>query len=567
VTTVYLEPDDEITTAIARLRAITDGEAVVIVPPGSRIATSRINFKLLAREAAERKLNVAAVSDDPAVRAVAISAGLPTYDNIGAAEQALANFKEQDRRLAERIGEDSGEPKERRKPSWSSTQPGAAVETRAMPVVEAPEIEGRGANVRNAAFAEGRIRDARDYRGTDTQVLPPFERPETRPARRRSLKWPLIVFALIAVLLAGVAYGAYVFLPTATIALTPQTNTLHVQTFTVSADPNTAVVDPVAGVIPAQSIPVPINVSDTFGATGSQFSETKATGVVRFRSENTDHEVTIPLGTFVATADGTEFITTEQAVVPKADFATATPGTVNVPIRAVRTGPGGNVDKATITLAPKSLSAQLVSVNNPSPTEGGTRTEAKVITQADYDGAVATLTARLDNALALALQDPNAIPRGLTAYPATATHDTPVPDQEGSALVGIVAPNFTLALGAAGHVLAVNENLIDQIAAARLDEALGAQQQKLGQPTFTHSTGEVADGLINYDVDASILTYSAPDQQTLVGQVRGKTVKQAKDILGAYGTVNIVMWPDFIDRLPDQVSRISLTVTPPTAGS
>jgi hypothetical protein len=564
VTTVYLEPDDEITTAIARLRAITDGEAVVIVPPGSRIATSRINFKLLAREASERKLNVAAVSDDPAVRAVAISAGLPTYDKLGAAEQALANFKEQDRRLAERIGDDGGEPRERRKPTWTSTQ---SAETRAMPVVAAPEIEGRGANVRNAAFAEGQIRAARDYRGQGTQVLPPFERPETRTARRRSLKWPLIVFALIAVLLAGVAYGAYVFLPTATIALTPQTDTLRVQTFTVTADPNTAVVDPVAGVIPAQSIAIPINQSDTFAATGSQFSETKATGVVRFRSENTDHEVTIPLGTFVATADGTEFITTEQAIVPRADFATATPGTVSVPIRAVRSGPGGNVDKATITLAPKSLSAQLVSVNNPSPTEGGTRTEAKVITQADYDGAVATLTARLDNALALALQDPNAIPRGLTAYPATATHDTPVPDQEGGALVGIVAPTFNLAVGAAGHVLAVNEKLIDQIAATRLDEALGAQQQKLGQPTFTHGTGKVADGLISYDVDASILTYTAPDQQTLVGQVRGKTVKQAKDILGAYGTVNIVMWPDFIDRLPDQVSRISLTVSPPAAGS
>jgi hypothetical protein len=116
-------------------------------------------------------------------------------------------------------------------------------------------------------------------------------------------------------------------------------------------------------------------------------------------------------------------------------------------------------------------------------------------------------------------------------------------------------------------VLAVNENLIDQIAATRLDEALGAQRQKLGQPTFTHGTGKVADGLISYDVDASILTYTAPDQQTLVGQVRGKTVQQAKDILAAYGTVNIVMWPDFIDRLPDQVSRISLTVSPPAAGS
>jgi hypothetical protein len=68
-TTIYLEPDDEITGAIARLRAVTDGEAIVVVPVGSRIATSRINFKLIVREAAERKLNIAAVSDEPSVRA------------------------------------------------------------------------------------------------------------------------------------------------------------------------------------------------------------------------------------------------------------------------------------------------------------------------------------------------------------------------------------------------------------------------------------------------------------------------------------------------------------------
>jgi hypothetical protein len=397
--------------------------------------------------------------------------------------------------------------------------------------------------------------------------MPPFERPDTRPARRRSLKWPLIVFALIALLLAGVAYGAYVFLPTATITLTPQTDTLRVETFTVTADPNTAVVDPVSGTLPAESIAVPIEVSDTFDATGVQVSETKATGSVRFRSENTDHEISVPAGTFVATVDDIEFVTTEAAVIPKADFATATPGTVNVPIRAVRNGPSGNVDKGTITLAPKSLSAQLVSVNNPAPTEGGNRNEAKVVTQADYDGAVATLTQRLDNALALALQEPNAIPHGLTGYPTTATHGAPIPDQDGSALVGIVEPTFDLSLAAAGQVLAVNESLIDQIAATRLDAALGPQQQKLGEPTFTHSPGEVVSGLISYDVDASTLTYTAPDQATLVNQVRGKTVKQAKDILSQYGMVNIVMWPDFIDRLPDQATRINLTVTPPTAGS
>jgi hypothetical protein len=191
-----------------------------------------------------------------------------------------------------------------------------------------------------------------------------------------------------------------------------------------------------------------------------------------------------------------------------------------------------------------------------------------VITQKDYDAAVATLTSRLDNAMAVALADPDSVPRGLTAYPATATHGAPTVDQPGDELVGLVAPTFDLALDATGQVLAVNEAVIDDIANARLESARGPSQQVIGPPpVISVGPGVVANGVISYEVDASVLVYTAPDQASLVNQVRGKTISEAKTILSAYGVVDIVIWPDFIDRLPDQASRISLTVTPPTAGS
>jgi len=52
----------------------------------------------------------------------------------------------------------------------------------------------------------------------------------------------------------------------------------------------------VTGTLPAQSIAVPLHVTDTFDATGTQVSETKATGTVKFRSENTVNPVNIPAG-------------------------------------------------------------------------------------------------------------------------------------------------------------------------------------------------------------------------------------------------------------------------------
>src|SRR5450432_3843497 len=79
----YLDVDDEITSAAARIRASQDPRVGLVVPPGSRIATSRINFRLLAREALERNRALSIVSTDPAARALAASAGLPVYATVG----------------------------------------------------------------------------------------------------------------------------------------------------------------------------------------------------------------------------------------------------------------------------------------------------------------------------------------------------------------------------------------------------------------------------------------------------------------------------------------------------
>ena len=87
----YLELDDEITDAVARLRAAKDERVVFVVPPGSRIGTGRINFRLLAREAETRGLGLALVSGDAQVRALAASAGLPVFTTVSEAEVAEAN--------------------------------------------------------------------------------------------------------------------------------------------------------------------------------------------------------------------------------------------------------------------------------------------------------------------------------------------------------------------------------------------------------------------------------------------------------------------------------------------
>ena len=559
---VYLEIDDEITGAISKLRAVRDGEAVIVVPPGSRIATSRINFKLLTREGNERRLNLVAVSDDPSVRALAISAGLPAYDSIGAAEQALATFRDQDRRLAERLGRQPPEgPKEGLAPERQSD---ALDRTQVLPVplIPAPR-KGPIADAAQTAGAPRRGTESRSRRGPGSQPVASEDR-SARGSRRVGTA-PVVGALVLLLLVAVVGYGAYLFLPTATITLQPVATQLSSDPFTVVADPNVAVSDVAAGVVPAQQLEIPLSVSATFPATGIEARETRASGMVRFRSENTLNEVALPEGTVVSTSGGIDFETTAPAIVPRADFATSTPGAVDVPVRATRLGPRGNVAADAITELPAGLRGQLVGVRNPDPTDGGRRVEESVVTQADFDAALVVLDDQLHVALAEAMALPGTTPRGLTLYPRTAQTGSPEPSPTATEAVGVVQASFTVAYESVATVLAVDETLVDELAASRVRGMLTADQQIVGdQVATTHSAISVIGETIPYEVTATASVFSDPDTAALTTAVRGKSIPDAQQILAPYGMVEISIWPDFVDRLPDQTARISLVVVTPS---
>src|SRR4051812_29756659 len=74
----------------------------------------------------------------------------------------------------------------------------------------------------------------------DTAVLPAQAAQASgarRSSRRRISVAPLLVLGLVLLLFAGVAYGAYVFLPTATITVRPLSAPISAPPFTVTADP------------------------------------------------------------------------------------------------------------------------------------------------------------------------------------------------------------------------------------------------------------------------------------------------------------------------------------------
>src|SRR6185369_12084849 len=91
---IYLDVDDEITSAANRIRNVTEMRVALVLPAGSRLATSRINFRLLAREAQAHAHDLYIVAPEAATRSLAASAGLAVYTTVRELEEAMADADE-----------------------------------------------------------------------------------------------------------------------------------------------------------------------------------------------------------------------------------------------------------------------------------------------------------------------------------------------------------------------------------------------------------------------------------------------------------------------------------------
>src|SRR6188508_305387 len=107
---IYLEVDDEITSAAARIRTAEADRLAVVLPYGSRVATSRINFRLLARDALTHEKRLSIVAGDAATRALAASAGLPAFSSVGEYEASEEGMGAAAAAAADRPSTGAGRP-------------------------------------------------------------------------------------------------------------------------------------------------------------------------------------------------------------------------------------------------------------------------------------------------------------------------------------------------------------------------------------------------------------------------------------------------------------------------
>ncbi len=539
----YLEPDDELTSAAARIRETTGDRVAIVLPFNSRVATSRINFRLLAREAEAGGRILDVIAPDAAGRALAVSAGLRAFATVGEYEAAYA--------------------------------------TLTAPVVTPQRTDGV-APAADAAPAIPITSATADHLGSSIAPPPAREaahpspqtgdrgRSDPKPAgssRKKASPLALGIILAVAVLLGmGGAAGA-MLLPAADITVTAKAEDVPAMTFTVTADHTVAEPDATALKIPARLVELPVQVSGDYSATGKKVTETKATGQVTWTNCDWSNGVTVSGGSLLRTSSGVAFKTTTTVTVGKAKLAgirphlTLTCQSANIGVTASVAGVGGNVAAGQITKLPAGFSGTFESVANAAPTRGGTHTETVQIAKADVDAALKDLNARLKTAFEGEVAAPAGLPQGTASYPDTAVLGKATPDTDPATLPGTEVDTFSLSLSATGTILAVDAAPVTAIGEAAVARTITPGYRLVpGSIVVQVGTGVPSDGTVAFAVRASAKRVRMLDAAAFRTMVLGRTEADARAALSQYGTVKISFWPGWVSAVPSNADRVTVTV-------
>jgi hypothetical protein len=574
---LYLDVDDEITSAAARIRRAEGGQVVLVLPYGSKVATSRINFRLLARDALTHEKRLSIVAPDGATRALAASAGLPVFASVAEYESSLEDGRSGGARGgiaasavaaagagAAAPGAGAAAPGADDEPSRDDAQPdefeeAAASDPTVVMAVPAAAVGAAGIPAPPVRTAPSRTAEPAAKRGFLIPVI---------GSGRSIPRTPLLIGAgivALALLVGGV--GAYVLLPSASVVVTPREESVGPQTFSVVADTSASEPDPEAGVVPAERISLEVSAEDTFETTGVRVERTRATGRVTFQSLDTSRTNTIPRGSIVSTEGGVQFRTLQSVRLPRAQVVpplSINPSSASVDIEAVRNGTPGNVPVNAITVVPPAEDPSITQVRNQAPTEGGSRTEFPQVAQEDVDKALEALREQLDASFRDQLSDPSVAPEGATIFDQTAVLGEAAPSANLEELVGQELEEFELGLTATGTVVAVDPSPVESIAKSRLESFVSPGFQLVDDSVRIEPGEPVIEGqTVQFPVTVQASQVQVPDAAELKRMIMGKTADEARSALAPFGEVDLDLWPDWVTSVPTLDARVHVEVRPP----
>lgn len=371
---LYLEPDEEITSVIDKIKNAHSSKLGLVVPRDATLLQSVVNLKLLSKEATSLGKEIAIVTTDRIGRNLAAQVGIPVFNSI---EEQKPIFQPQ--------------------PPKPSPEEIIELDTANQAPIEQPK------DVQVHHFQEKPL----VWRRKEAPILKPqfSQKPEINTTKSpvhhdysklRKIIWPILAIILVLSLIAG-----YLLLPRATAKVFVLSEDLK-KTVDVTATSKTKTEDLTQSVFPGELIESQKEKQEKFSTTGKKTIGTKASGTITLYNEWDSNPHNLSAGTKLSSLSKT-FLTKSDVSIPAFERVGGNDqkGSVKVDIEAENPGEDYNVKAGRFTILglPAAQQEKIYGQSN-SDLTGGESREVQVISQEDYDKAKFKLVEGLNKEIA-----------------------------------------------------------------------------------------------------------------------------------------------------------------------
>jgi hypothetical protein len=405
---IYLETDEEVTSAVEKIKKAKKKNVALCLPRNSVLGQSIVNLKLIFKEATTHGKHVGLVSPDKTTRNLAERIGFKVSDSPkdldwprgideprvkkDIAPAVAAKTKDEDEE-DEKESEESEDDDE--EPASSSVMRSAGFTSQAVQPGSEEENDEPEAEQKPSAPIQHKESDLHAHHQENAQsnaggsMIP--TKGNLRFFRAKKKRSPLKVLALILAALM-VALGAGVLtVPAATVKVTVKAQPLNEK---VKSTVDTAVteLDAEKGILPGKLVSVEHLTKSSTKTTGKKDIGAKATGTVTIINEWDSQVHTFAAGSRVKAKNGNEFVLTDSVSVPGASSTVVggkpviNPGRKDASVEAAAAGDTYNNAPTTFTIPslPKAQQDKIYATSAAAFT-GGTTNVVSVVSQADID--------------------------------------------------------------------------------------------------------------------------------------------------------------------------------------
>jgi hypothetical protein len=323
----YLEPDEEITKVIDRIRKSEEAGVVLVVPRGSSISQSTINLKLLKRNASDHGKVIGIVSSDKITNNLADQVGIEVFSKVTEAEKASLNvpvkaeeatssslkvnrYKKYDLSKMTEDSELEPEPEDDPDLEEPEEQIEESVPEEEVVVEEIPEEEHEE---QSEPEIQAKALDVKkDNEEEEMVVMSPNKKEKRHIKTEGSRKAFLVISSIV---LVGLAAAFYVLIPTTEASLILKTSDVEKKS-NIFVDKNQAIADPAVFAVPGQLVEVEKSITKEFDSTGKKDIGEKAHGTITISNTVSTKAITVSPGAKVTAADGKIFYIEKGVLVP-----------------------------------------------------------------------------------------------------------------------------------------------------------------------------------------------------------------------------------------------------------